>query len=230
MKKITIAIDGFSSCGKSTMAKDLAREIGYIYIDSRAMYRAVTLFCLDNGLFTGDDIDTERLEQEMGNIRISFRLNPETGRPDTYLNGVNVENRIRSMEVSAHVSPVAALPFVRQALVAQQQQMGREKGIVMDGRDIGTTVFPDAELKVFVTASPEIRAQRRYDELKAKGQPADYEDILANVKQRDDIDQHRAVSPLRRADDALLLDNSHLTIAEQKAWLIEQYRRACGLS
>ena len=230
MKKITIAIDGFSSCGKSTMAKDLAREIGYIYIDSGAMYRAVTLFCLDNGLFTEDDIDTERLEQEMGNIRISFRLNPETGRPDTYLNGVNVENRIRSMEVSAHVSPVAALPFVRQALVAQQQQMGREKGIVMDGRDIGTTVFPDAELKVFVTASPEIRAQRRYDELKAKGQPADYEDILANVKQRDDIDQHRAVSPLRRADDALLLDNSHLTIAEQKAWLIEQYRRTCGLS
>ena len=230
MKKITIAIDGFSSCGKSTMAKDLAREIGYIYIDSGAMYRAVTLFCLDNGLFTGDDIDTERLEQEMGNIRISFRLNPETGRPDTYLNGVNVENRIRSMEVSAHVSPVAALPFVRQALVAQQQQMGREKGIVMDGRDIGTTVFPDAELKVFVTASPEIRAQRRYDELKAKGQPADYEDILANVKQRDDIDQHRAVSPLRRADDALLLDNSHLTISEQKAWLIEQYRRTCGLS
>ena len=230
MKKITIAIDGFSSCGKSTMAKDLAREIGYIYIDSGAMYRAVTLFCLDNGLFTGDDIDTERLEQQMGNIRISFRLNPETGRPDTYLNGVNVENRIRSMEVSAHVSPVAALPFVRQALVAQQQQMGREKGIVMDGRDIGTTVFPDAELKVFVTASPEIRAQRRYDELKAKGQPADYEDILANVKQRDDIDQHRAVSPLRRADDALLLDNSHLTIAEQKAWLIEQYRRTCGLS
>ena len=230
MKKITIAIDGFSSCGKSTMAKDLAREIGYIYIDSGAMYRAGTLFCLDNGLFTGDDIDTERLEQEMGNIRISFRLNPETGRPDTYLNGVNVENRIRSMEVSAHVSPVAALPFVRQALVAQQQQMGREKGIVMDGRDIGTTVFPDAELKVFVTASPEIRAQRRYDELKAKGQPADYEDILANVKQRDDIDQHRAVSPLRRADDALLLDNSHLTIAEQKAWLIEQYRRTCGLS
>ncbi|HIZ00644.1 MAG TPA: (d)CMP kinase [Candidatus Bacteroides merdipullorum] len=230
MKKITIAIDGFSSCGKSTMAKDLAREIGYIYIDSGAMYRAVTLFCLDNGLFTGDNIDTERLEQEMGNIRISFRLNPETGRPDTYLNDVNVENRIRSMEVSAHVSPVAALPFVRQALVAQQQQMGREKGIVMDGRDIGTTVFPDAELKVFVTASPEIRAQRRYDELKAKGQPADYEDILANVKQRDDIDQHRAVSPLRRADDALLLDNSHLTIAEQKAWLIEQYRRACELS
>ena len=228
MKKITIAIDGFSSCGKSTMAKDLAREIGYIYIDSGAMYRAVTLYCLDNGLFRKDGIDTARLEQEMNRIRISFRLNPETGRPDTYLNGINVENRIRSMEVSEHVSPVAALPFVRQALVAQQQQMGREKGIVMDGRDIGTTVFPDAELKVFVTAAPEVRAKRRYDELRAKGQQADYESILANVKQRDDIDQHRAVSPLRRADDTLLLDNSHLTIAEQKAWLLEQYKRAAG--
>ena len=228
MKKITIAIDGFSSCGKSTMAKDLAREIGYIYIDSGAMYRAVTLYCLDNGLFRKDGIDTARLEQEMNRIRISFRLNPETGRPDTYLNDINVENRIRSMEVSEHVSPVAALPFVRQALVAQQQQMGREKGIVMDGRDIGTTVFPDAELKVFVTAAPEVRAKRRYDELRAKGQQADYESILANVKQRDDIDQHRAVSPLRRADDALLLDNSHLTIAEQKAWLLEQYKRAAG--
>ena len=225
MKKITIAIDGFSSCGKSTMAKDLAREIGYIYIDSGAMYRAVTLYCLDNGLFRGKDVDTARLEQDMPGIRISFRLNPDTGRPDTYLNDMKVESRIRTMEVSSHVSPVAAIPFVRQALVAQQQAMGREKGIVMDGRDIGTTVFPDAELKVFVTASPEIRAQRRYDELKAKGQEADYEDILANVKQRDDIDQHRAVSPLRRADDALLLDNSHLSIAEQKAWLLEQYKR-----
>ena len=225
MKKITIAIDGFSSCGKSTMAKDLAREIGYIYIDSGAMYRAVTLYCLDNGLFRGKDVDTARLAQDMPGIRISFRLNPETGRPDTYLNDMNVESRIRTMEVSSHVSPVAAIPFVRQALVAQQQAMGREKGIVMDGRDIGTTVFPDAELKVFVTASPEIRAQRRYDELKAKGQETDYEDILANVKQRDDIDQHRAVSPLRRADDALLLDNSHLSIAEQKAWLLEQYKR-----
>ena len=229
MKKITIAIDGFSSCGKSTMAKDLAREIGYIYIDSGAMYRAVTLYCLENGLFRADgQIDTDHLEREMDRIRISFRLNPETGRPVTCLNGTDVEDRIRSMEVSAHVSPVAALPFVRQALVAQQQEMGRGKGIVMDGRDIGTTVFPDAELKVFVTASPEIRAQRRYDELKAKGQPADYADILANVKQRDDIDQHRAVSPLRRAEDALLLDNSHLTIAEQKAWLLEQYKRVAG--
>ena len=227
MKKITIAIDGFSSCGKSTMAKDLAREIGYIYIDSGAMYRAVPLYCLENGLFLADgQIDTARLEREMGGIHISFRLNPQTGRPDTYLNGQNVEDRIRTMEVSARVSPVSALPFVRQALVAQQQEMGREKGIVMDGRDIGTTVFPDAELKVFVTASPEIRARRRYDELKAKGQPADYDDILANVKQRDDIDQHRAVSPLRRADDALLLDNGEMTIEEQKEWLLKQYKKA----
>lgn len=223
--RITIAIDGFSSCGKSTMAKALARRIGYIYIDSGAMYRAVTLFCLDNGLFTGDDIDTERLEQEMGNIRISFRLNPETGRPDTYLNGVNVENRIRSMEVSAHVSPVAALPFVRQALVAQQQQMGREKGIVMDGRDIGTTVFPDAELKVFVTASPEIRAQRRYDELKAKGDDITYEEVLANVMERDRIDSTREESPLCKAADAVVLDNSHMTIEEQDKWLLDLYNQ-----
>ena len=228
MKKITIAIDGFSSCGKSTMAKDLAREIGYIYIDSGAMYRAVTLYCLENGLFLADgQIDTARLEREMDSIHISFRLNPQTGRPDTYLNGQNVEDRIRTMEVSARVSPVSALPFVRQALVARQQEMGREKGIVMDGRDIGTTVFPDAELKVFVTASPEIRAQRRYDELKAKGQEAGFDEILENVKQRDYIDQHRETSPLRKADDALLLDNSHLTIAQQKEWLKEQYLRVC---
>ena len=229
MKRITIAIDGFSSCGKSTMAKDLAREIGYIYIDSGAMYRAVTLYCLDNGLFRADgQIDADRLEREMDRIRISFRLNPTTGRPDTCLNGTDVEERIRTMEVSAHVSPVAALPFVRQALVAQQQEMGQAKGIVMDGRDIGTTVFPHAELKIFVTASPEIRAQRRYDELKAKGQAVDFDEILANVKQRDYIDQHRDVSPLRKADDALLLDNSHLTIEQQKAWLAEQFERVAG--
>ncbi len=226
MKKIIIAIDGFSSCGKSTMAKDLAREIGYIYIDSGAMYRAVTLYSMKNGIFNGDDIDTGKLEKEMENIRITFRLNPETGRPDTYLNGVNVEKDIRSMEVSARVSPIATLAFVRQAMVRQQQEMGKAKGIVMDGRDIGTTVFPDAELKVFVTASPEIRAQRRYDELKAKGETAGFESILENVKQRDYIDQHREVSPLKKADDALLLDNSHLTIGEQKEWLLEQFRKA----
>lgn len=226
MKKITIAIDGYSSCGKSTMAKDLAREIGYIYIDSGAMYRAVTLYCLENGLFTPEGIDTYRLEAELPNIRISFKLNPETQRPMTYLNGENVEDRIRTMEVSSHVSPVAALPFVREALVKQQQEMGQAKGIVMDGRDIGTVVFPDAELKIFVTASAEIRAQRRYDELKAKGQEASFEEILQNVKERDYIDQNRPVSPLRQAEDAILLDNSHLTIEEQKQWLKERFEEA----
>lgn len=226
MKKITIAIDGFSSCGKSTMAKDLAKTIGYIYVDTGAMYRAVTLYAIEKGIFTGNDIDTERLKKEMPNIRISFQLNPETGRPDTYLNDIRVEDRIRTMEVSSRVSPIAALGFVREALVAQQQEMGKAKGIVMDGRDIGTVVFPDAELKIFVTASPEIRARRRYDELKAKGEENSYEDILENVKQRDYIDQHREVSPLRKADDAILLDNSLLTITEQKEWLLEQFKKA----
>lgn len=225
MKKITIAIDGFSSCGKSTMAKDLAREVGYIYIDSGAMYRAVTLYSIENGIFDGDVIDTERLKKEIKDIHISFRLNEETGRPDTYLNGVNVENKIRSMEVSSKVSPISTLDFVREAMVAQQQAMGNEKGIVMDGRDIGTTVFPDAELKIFVTATPEIRAQRRYDELKAKGEEANFDEILENVKQRDYIDQNREVSPLRKAEDALLLDNTDLSIEEQKKWLFEQFNK-----
>ena len=225
MKKITIAIDGYSSCGKSTMAKDLAREIGYIYIDSGAMYRAVTLFCLENHLFTEEGIDIEALEKRMSEINISFQLNPETQRPVTYLNGANVEERIRTMEISSHVSPVAALGFVREAMVRLQQEMGKAKGIVMDGRDIGTVVFPDAELKIFVTASAEIRAQRRYDELTAKGQEVSFEEILKNVKERDYIDQSRAVSPLRQAEDAILLDNSHLTIEEQKQWLAEQFQR-----
>lgn len=227
MKKITIAIDGFSSCGKSTMAKDLAREVGYIYVDTGAMYRSVTLYALRNGFFADDNsIDTEGLEKEMDNIKISFQLNPETGKPDTYLNGECVEKEIRSMEVSTRVSPIATLPFVRTALVAQQQRMGQDKGIVMDGRDIGTTVFPDAELKIYVTASAEVRAQRRYDELVAKSMPADFEDILKNVKERDYIDSHREVSPLRKADDALELDNSNMTIAEQKQWLMEQFNNA----
>ena len=225
MKKITIAIDGFSSCGKSTMAKDLAREVGYIYIDSGAMYRAVTLYSIENGIFDGDVIDTEKLKKAIKDIQISFRPNPETGRPDTYLNGVNVENKIRTMGVSSKVSPISALDFVREAMVAQQQAMGKEKGIVMDGRDIGTTVFPDAELKIYVTASPEVRAQRRLDELKAKGEVASFEEVLENVKTRDHIDMTRVESPLRKADDALELDNSHLTIAEQKAWLLEQYEK-----
>lgn len=223
-KRIVIAIDGFSSCGKSTMAKDLAKEIGYIYVDTGAMYRSVTLYALRHGMFRTDgSIDTGALEAAMPEIRITFRLNRETGRPDTYLNGELVEKDIRTMEVSSKVSPIAALPFVRKALVEQQQMMGREKGIVMDGRDIGTAVFPDAELKVFVTASAEVRAQRRYDELKAKGMEADYASILKNVEERDYIDSHREVSPLRKADDAIELDNSHMTIAEQKQWLREKF-------
>lgn len=229
MKKITIAIDGFSSCGKSTMAKDLARELGYVYVDTGAMYRCVTLYALRHGLFCADGtINLPQLEAEIPNINISFKLNKETGRPDTYLNNENVESEIRTMEVSSRVSPIAAVPFVRAALVAQQQKMGEDKGIVMDGRDVGTVVFPNAELKIFVTASAEVRAQRRYDELKAKGMEADFEEILENVKQRDYIDSHREVSPMRKADDAIELDNSHISIAEQKQWLIEQYKRVCG--
>ncbi len=229
MKKITIAIDGFSSCGKSTMAKDLAREIGYIYVDTGAMYRSVTLFALRNRLFNEDgSIKTNELKARLGEIHISFKFNEETGRPDTYLNGELVEKEIRTMEVSSHVSPIATLPFVREELVAQQQRMGSEKGIIMDGRDIGTVVFPDAELKIFVTASAEVRAQRRYDELKDKGISADFNDILKNVQERDYIDSHRETSPLRKADDALELDNSNMTIAEQKAWLLEKYNQAVG--
>ena len=227
-KKITIAIDGHSSCGKSTMAKDLAREIGYVYVDTGAMYRCVTLYALRHGLFTAEGIDTEALRHSMDDIHISFRFNAEAGRPDTYLNGELVERDIRSMEVSSHVSPIATLDFVREAMVRQQQQMGRDKGIVMDGRDIGTVVFPDAELKVFVTASPRVRAQRRYDELKQKGMMADFDEILKNVEERDYLDSHRAVSPLRRADDALLLDNSDMTIAQQKQWLMERFAEAVG--
>ena len=227
MKKIVIAIDGFSSCGKSTMAKDLARRIGYVYVDTGAMYRSVTLFALNHHLFNEDgSVKADQLEKLMPEVNISFKLNTETGRPDTYLNGVCVENDIRGMEVSSHVSPIAAIPFVREALVAQQQRMGGDKGIVMDGRDIGTTVFPEAEMKIFVTASAEVRAQRRYDELKAKGAEANYDDILKNVQERDYIDTHREVSPLRKADDALELDNSHMTIEEQNAWLMQRFEQA----
>ena len=227
MRKITIAIDGYSSCGKSTMAKALARKIGYVYVDTGAMYRAVTLFALRHQLFNADgSVKVDALRELMPKVTITFRLNASTRLPETYLNGQMVEQDIRTMEVSHHVSPIAAIPFVREALVAQQQAMGRNKGIVMDGRDIGTTVFPDAELKIFVTASPEVRAQRRYDELKGKGMDAEYDDILKNVQERDYIDTHREVSPLRKAEDAIVLDNSHLTIAEQDEWLIEHYKKA----
>jgi cytidylate kinase len=227
MKRITIAIDGFSSCGKSTMAKDLAKRIGYVYVDTGAMYRAVTLFALRNGLFDEQGKVMENaLQERMDDINISFQFNAETSRPDTYLNGELVEKEIRGMEVSDHVSLVSAIPFVREAMVAQQQRMGQEKGIVMDGRDIGTTVFPDAELKVFVTASAEVRAERRYKELIDKGMEADYDEILKNVQERDYLDSHREVSPLRKADDAIELDNSHMTIPEQNEWLFRLYEQA----
>ena len=223
MKKIIVAIDGHSSCGKSTMAKQLAKQLGYIYVDTGAMYRAVTLYAMRNGLITEDNnIDSDGLRNRMPQIAISFKFNETTGRPDTYLNGERVEDKIRGIEVSNHVSPVAAIPFVRRAMVDMQREMGKEKGIVMDGRDIGTTVFPDAELKVFVTASAEVRAKRRYDELSQKGMPADYEEILKNVQERDYIDSHREVSPLRPAEDAVILDNSDMTIPEQQEWLLSK--------
>ena len=225
MKKITIAIDGFSSCGKSTMAKMLAKEVGYIYVDTGAMYRAVTLFAMRNGMIAPNgDVNRDALKAKMDALHVEFKLNPQTGKAETYLNGENVEHEIRGMEVSAHVSAIAAIDFVRTALVAQQQRMGHDKGIVMDGRDIGTVVFPDAELKVFVTASAEIRAQRRFDELVGEGMKANYDEILHNVQERDYIDSHREVSPLRKAEDAIELDNGQLTIAEQLQWLMDKFR------
>lgn len=224
MKKIVIAIDGFSSCGKSTMAKDLAKKIGYKYIDSGAMYRAVTLFSIKSNIIKDKVIDEARLEQMLPYVKIDFINNQETGLPETYLNGKNVEKEIRTMKVSNLVSLISALPFVRHALVKLQQQMGEEKGIVMDGRDIGTTVFPNAELKIFVTASAEVRAQRRVDELLSKGDEVSFDEVLENVKSRDYIDQNRSESPLRKADDALLLDNSNLTIPQQDEWLMNIFK------
>lgn len=215
MKQITIAIDGHSSCGKSTMAKALARALGYVYVDTGAMYRAVTLFAMRSGLLD----DASALEARMDEVHIDFRLGPE-GQPLTYLCGQCVEREIRTMEVSANVSRIAALPFVREKMVEQQRLMGQGGGVVMDGRDIGTTVFPNAELKVFVTADAEVRARRRYDELEAKGQKADFADILHNVQERDYIDSHREVSPLTKAADAVTLDNSHMTREEQNKWLL----------
>lgn len=211
------------------MAKDLARELGYVYVDTGAMYRAVTLFAMEAGMISPQgDVDVETLRQSMDRVKVSFEFNATTGRPDTYLNGVRVEDRIRMMDVSSRVSLIAAIDFVRSAMVAQQQEMGQGGGVVMDGRDIGTTVFPHAELKIFVTASAEVRAQRRYDELTAKGETCDYEEILRNVQERDRIDSTRAVSPLRKADDAIVLDNSRLTIPEQKEWLLSQVASLLG--
>lgn len=225
MKKITIAIDGFSSCGKSTMSKELAKRIGYVYVDTGAMYRGVTLYCLQNNLIEGDKVDEVALGEQIDKISITFGLD-ENGAQYLMLNGENVEKEIRGMAVSGKVSIVAAVPLVREAMVALQRKMGDDKGIVMDGRDIGTTVFPDAELKIFVTASPEIRAQRRLDEMRAKGDTnITFEEVKNNVEERDRIDQTRAVSPLRKADDALVLDNSYMTIAQQNEWLMQEYRK-----
>ena len=229
MKKIIIAMDGQSSCGKSTMAKALAKKIGYTYIDTGAMYRAVTLYALRRGFINGDVIDQESLRRELPGIEISFGHDAD-GMQYTILNGENVERQIRGMEVSGKVSPISAIPFVREEMVRQQRIMGSKGAVIMDGRDIGTTVFPNAELKIFVTASDEIRARRRYDELAEKGENPDYEEVLKNVRERDYIDSHRAVSPLRQADDAIVLDNSDMTLQQQDEWLMEQYRKAAQQS
>ncbi|MDO4722579.1 (d)CMP kinase [Porphyromonas circumdentaria] len=217
--KIIIAIDGHSSCGKSTMAKDLAKALNYTYIDTGAMYRAVTLFSLRAGLWKGEVLDTDVLRQQLPSLTISFERMPN-GELHTFLNGEDVEKEIRTMAVSEHVSPVSTLGFVREAMVAQQQAMGVKKGIVMDGRDIGTTVFPQAELKIFVTALPEVRAMRRYKELQQKGEESTFETVLSNLTERDRIDSTRAISPLAKADDARVLDNSELTIEEQNQLLL----------
>ena len=226
MKKIIIAMDGHSSCGKSTMAKTLAKKIGYTYIDTGAMYRAVTLYAMRRGFISKNGIDEEELRKELPQIKITF--GHENGSQYTMLNGENVEREIRGMEVSGNVSPISAIGFVREAMVELQREMGRKGAVIMDGRDIGTTVFPDAELKIFVTASDEIRARRRFDELTVKGEKPVYEDVLKNVRERDYIDSHRAVSPLRKAPDAIVLDNSNMSFEQQDQWLMEQYLKAAN--
>lgn len=225
MKNITIAIDGHSSCGKSTMAKALARKIGYTYIDTGAMYRAITLFCIENGLISDGQVDEERLKDMLPRVSVTFGSD-DNGKQFTMLDGRNVESEIRGMQVSTLVSTVSAVPFVRECLTDLQRKMGQGGGVIMDGRDIGTTVFPNAELKIFVTASDEVRARRRFDEMTAKGENPQFEAVLENVRQRDWQDSHRAVSPLRKAHDALLLDNSDMTIEQQDEWLMEKFHQA----
>ncbi len=227
-RRIIVAIDGHSSCGKSTMAKALARTVGYTYVDTGAMYRAVALFALRRGLIRNGQVDEAGLRAALPEAQISFRRTSADSLPQVCLGDEVVEGEIRGMAVSAQVSRVAALPFVREAMVEQQRALGRQKGIVMDGRDIGTHVFPQAELKVFVTASAAVRARRRYEELTAKGQDVSYDEILRNVEERDYLDTHRAANPLRRAPDALLLDNSEMDIAEENAWLLAAFKRAAG--
>jgi len=230
MKKITIAIDGFSSCGKSTMAKMLAKEVGYIYVDTGAMYRAVTLFAMRNGMIAPNgDVNRDALKAKMDALHVEFKLNPQTGKAETYLNGENVEHEIRGMEVSAHVSAIAAIDFVRTALVAQQQRMGHDKGIVMDGRDIGTVVFPDAQVKLFLDASAEERAKRRYNQLQNKGISGNFAQILAEIKERDLRDRNRAVAPLKPADDAFLLDSTTLSIDEVIGQALDYIQQRIGI-
>ncbi len=226
MRDITIAIDGYSSTGKSTIAKKVAKTLGYLYVDSGSMYRAVTLFAMEQGLIGYSAFHRDDLIRELDNIQISFEVNKETGQSEILLNGQNVENAIRSMEVSSFVSQVAAVPEVRRQLVKIQHQMGRDKGIVMDGRDIGTVVFPDAELKIFMTASAEIRARRRFDELKHRGHKVVYEEVLRNVLERDHIDSTRKDSPLRKAEDAVEFDNSEMSIEEQFEGVMRLVRMA----
>ena len=227
-KKIVIAIDGHSSCGKSTMAKSLARILGYTYIDSGAMYRAVTLFALRNGWINNGVPDTKKVIEGIKNIKITFSWDETTEKNVTFLNEENIEDEIRRLEVSQNVSPISTIAEVRHEMVKQQRENGIAKGIVMDGRDIGTVVFPDAELKIFMTASPEIRAQRRYLELKERGAETDFDEILKNVKERDEIDSTRTVSPLKKADDAFVLDNSHLTREEQLTWTLNKVKEIIG--
>ncbi len=221
--KITIAVDGHSSCGKSTVAKEIAASFGLIYIDTGAMYRAVTLFALQNGLIDGDLVDSEGLQASMDSINIELRKN-SNGDIETFLNGQNIEKEIRQIEVSSKVSAVSSLPFVRRKMVKIQQEMGRNGGVILDGRDIGTVVFPNADLKIFMTAAPEIRAMRRFEEMQQKGEKVTYEEILENVKSRDHADSTRKESPLVKADDALLLDNSHLNREEQMSWILERLK------
>lgn len=215
MKKIIVAIDGFSSTGKSTVAKQLAKYLGYIYVDTGAMYRAVTLYAMQQELINTNHFDENELVNQLKNIQITFKFNPDLGFAEAYLNGENVEKQLRTLEVSSYVSKVAAIPEVRYVLVKQQQQLGKDKGVVMDGRDIGTVVFPNAELKLFMTASAEDRAQRRYDELINRGDYVTYAAVLKNVKERDYIDSHREDSPLKKAKDAIEIDNTNLDLQQQ---------------
>ena len=227
-KKIIIAIDGHSSCGKSTFAKSIAARLGYIFIDTGAMYRAVTLYALENGAIANGIVDEERVEAMLGDVNIDFRFNPQRGASDIYVNGDLVEGKIRTIEVSNAVSAISSIGAVRHKLVAMQQQMGRSGGVVMDGRDIGTVVFPDAELKIYMTADAMVRAERRYKELTAKGDSVTLEEIYDNVVSRDKADMSRAISPLRKADDAIVLDNSHMSVEEQMVWFDEQFKRVIG--